>query len=94
MLLRLALGNYFGPWEGYLVVISLGRLDGFIIGTGEGYLVGLSLVVSLGSPFESPNHVLTVIILGTSLRNSRGCLLDSIWYINCYGPCIGTWKFL
>ena len=29
---------------------------GLMIGTGEGYLVGLSLGFTLGSPLKSPNH--------------------------------------
>ena len=41
MLLGLALENYFGTWEGYLVGVSLGTLSGLMIGTGEGYFVGL-----------------------------------------------------
>ena len=70
VLLRLALGNYFGTLKVYLVVVSLGRLDGLIIGPREWYSVGLSLVLPLGYPFESPNYILTFIILGTSLKNS------------------------
>ena len=82
MLLRLALDNSLGTWEGYLVVVLLGILDGLIIGNGEGYLVGLLQVLPIRSPYESPNPVLTVIILGTSLRNSLRSLFDSILYIN------------
>ena len=38
-------------------VISLEPLDGFIIGAGKGCLVGLSLVLPLGSPLDSQNPV-------------------------------------
>ena len=31
-------------------------MDGLIIGTGERYLVGLSLELTLGSPLVSPNN--------------------------------------
>ena len=43
ILLGLAFFNSLGTWEGSLVVVSLVPLVGLIIGTGEGYLVGLSL---------------------------------------------------
>ena len=58
MLLGLALENSFRSWEGYLVVVSLVPLDGLVIGTGEGYLAGLSLRLPLGYPLDSPNPVL------------------------------------
>ena len=38
-----------------MVGVSLDTLDGFMIGTGEVYFVGLSLVLSLGSPLDSLN---------------------------------------
>ena len=57
LFLGLALVSSFGTWELSLVGFSLGSLDGLIIVTGEGYLVGLSLQITLGSPLESPNHV-------------------------------------
>ena len=41
MILGLTLDNYFGPWEGYLVVVSLVELGGLMIGTWVGSLVGL-----------------------------------------------------
>ena len=34
MLLIFALAKYFVTWEGYFVGISLGTLDGLMIGTG------------------------------------------------------------
>ena len=48
MLLGLELCNFFGIWEVSLVVVSPGTLVGLTIGTGEGYLVGLSLGIPLG----------------------------------------------
>ena len=39
ILLGLVLNNSFGTWEGSLVVVSLGTLSGFIIDTGEGFLL-------------------------------------------------------
>ena len=47
--------NSFGTWEVYLVGFSLLPLAILVIGTVGGYLVGLSLVLPLGSPLESPN---------------------------------------
>ena len=55
MLLLLALGTYFGTCVGSLVVASLDTLGGLIIGTVEGYLVGLSLGLPLGPPPEFSN---------------------------------------
>ena len=55
ILLGLALGNYFDAWEGYFVGFSLVSLAELVIGDVEVYLVGLSLVLPLGSPLESPN---------------------------------------
>ena len=69
MLLVLALFNYFGTWEGYLVGVSLGTLYVLMIGIVEGFLVCLSLKIPLGSPLNSPNPELTVIILGIYLGN-------------------------
>ena len=93
-LLGLALDNYFGTWEGYLFVVSLGTLDGLMIGTGEVCLVGLSLVLLLGSPPDSQNPGLTGIILEMSLGNNIGSLINYIWNINWCVPRIGTWKLL
>ena len=69
MLIGLVLYNYFGTWEGYLVVISLDTLVDMVIGTGEGYLVGLSLVLPLGSPLEylNPRAELPGMLLGSPL---------------------------
>ena len=87
MLLFWALENYFGTWEGYLVSVSLGKLAVLMIGTGEGCLVGLSLRLPLVSPLESPNPgadsvylfvSLNGMVLGMSLGNRIGSLLDSI----------------
>ena len=89
----LALENYFGTWEVYLVGVSLGTLDGFITGMGEWYLVGLSLGLPLGYPLDSTNPGLPGIILDVSFGNPLGYLLDSIWYINWCGPWVSTWKF-
>ena len=55
MLLVLELDNSFVTREGYLVGVSLGTLDGSMIFTGEGSLVGLLMGLPLGSPIESPN---------------------------------------
>ena len=52
-LLVLALENSFGTCQRYFTGVLLGTLDGFTIGAGEGYLVGLSLGLPLGSPLES-----------------------------------------
>ena len=73
-----------------MVGISLGALDGFIICTGEVYLVLLSLGLPLGSPLGSPNLVLNRIILGMPLVNTLGSLLNSILDINWCGPWLGT----
>ena len=50
MLFVLALVNYFGICEGYLVVFSLVTMGELAIGTGEGSMVGLSLGIPLVSP--------------------------------------------
>ena len=69
MLIGLVLINSFGKWEGLFVEVSLGTPDRLMIGTVEGYLIGLSLVISLGSPLESPNpgSDLPGILLGAHL---------------------------
>ena len=38
-----------------MVVFSLGKLVGLMIVTGEGYFVGLSLVLPLGYPLQYTN---------------------------------------
>ena len=53
MLIVLLLETSFGTWEGSLVKVSLGTISGLMIGTGEGYFVGLSLLPPLALPFES-----------------------------------------
>ena len=52
-----------------MVRVSLGRMSGLMIGTGEGSLVGLSLGLPLGSPLEYPNpgDDLPVMLLGAPL---------------------------
>ena len=60
--------------------------DGLMIGTGEGFVVGLSLELSLGSSLDFPNLGVTGIILGIYLGKYFGFLFDSIWYINVCGP--------
>ena len=52
-----------------MVVVSFGTLVGFIIVTVEGYLVGLSLGISLVSQLEYPNpvYVLPLTLLGAPL---------------------------
>ena len=52
-----------------LLVFSLGTLYVLMIGIVEGFLVCLSLKIPLGSPLNSPNPELTVIILGIYLGN-------------------------
>ena len=52
ILLGLALVNYFVTFEGSLVEVSLVSLAGLMIGTGEGYLSSLSLVLPLGYQLE------------------------------------------
>ena len=69
-------------------------MAGLMIVTGEGSLVGLSLGITLGSPFEYPNTGLTGIILVISLVNPLGSLFDSIWNINWCVPWLVTCKFL
>ena len=95
--LGLALENSFGTWEGYSVLVSLVTVGRFIIGTGEGYLVSLSLGFSLGSLIESKNtfSVLTVMLLGASLGlwfrsevvgyNCSCRLFVDLHYDNCGG---------
>ena len=55
ILLVLVIDNYSGTWESSLGVFFLHTLAGWVVGTGEGYLVLLSLLLLLGSPFYSPN---------------------------------------
>ena len=90
-----------GKWEVLLVVISIGALNGLMIGVVEGYLVVLSMVLSLGPPLKYPNlravvcswfSFLDGIILGMSLGNSLGYLLEYIWHINWCGTYLGTWQ--
>ena len=54
-----------------MVVFSLGTLVGLIIGTGEGSLVGLSLVLTLGYPLGYPNP--GAYLTGTLLGMPLGC---------------------
>ena len=77
-----------------MVVFSLGTLDGLMIGTVERYLVGLSLVLPLVYPLDSPNLGLTGTILAMSLGNPLVSLIDSIWNINWCVTLIGTWQLL
>ena len=53
--LGLVIDNYFGTWEGSLVVVSLGALAGLVVVTGEGYFFVLSLLLPREYPFYSPN---------------------------------------
>ena len=103
MLIWLLLRNSFSTYEVSLVGISLEVRNSFIIGTWEGSLVGWSLVLTLGSSLESPNHrdvfgslfeYLTVMMLGMYLGHTLGYFLKSIWYINLCGSCLGIWQFL
>ena len=55
IILGFTIDNYIGTLKGSLVVVSLHTLSGSVVGIGEGYLVLLSLVLLLGSPFYSPN---------------------------------------
>ena len=82
-----------------LVVVSIDTLNILIIGVVEEYLVGLSLVISLGPPLKYPNLRAVVrslflfldgIILGMSLGNPLGSLLEYIWHINWCGIWLGT----
>ena len=82
-----------------LVVVSIDTLNILVIGVVEEYLVGLSLVISLGPPLKYPNlrdvvHYLFVfmagIILDISLGNTLGSLLEYIWLINWCGLWLGT----
>ena len=82
MLFDLTIGNYFVTWKRYFVGASLDPLEKSMIGTVEGYLVGLSLGLPIGSPFDSPNTGLTGIIICMSLGNPLGYLIDYIWHIN------------
>ena len=55
IILGLVLDNYFGTWEGSLVVVSLVTLSGLVVVTGEVYCFALSLLLPLGYSFYSPN---------------------------------------
>ena len=94
MLLGLEIDNYFWTWEGYLVVFSLGTLDGLMIGTVERYLVGLSLGLPPVYPLESPYLGLTGTILAMYLGNTLVSLIDSIWHINWCGTRIDNYQLL
>ena len=48
--------NIFLAWN-FAIHLVHGKDLWFMIGTGEGYLVGLSLGLPLGSPLDSPNPV-------------------------------------
>ena len=50
MFLGLALGNSFDIWEGCIIGVSLGTLTFLMMSHVEGSLVGLSLVLPIGSP--------------------------------------------
>ena len=81
MLIGLVLYNYFGTWEGYLVVISLDTLVDLVIGTGEGYLVGLSLVLPIVSPLESTNN-------GYYLPGTLLVVPPGLWFICEVARCL------
>ena len=63
-----------------------------MIGTGEGYLVELSLGIPLVPPLDYPNPGLTGIILGMSLGNPLGYLLEYIWHSNWRFKWGSKWK--
>ena len=59
--------------------------------------------VLIGYPLESLNPgdgigslfgYLTFVILGMSLGDPLGSLIEFVWHINWCGPCLGTCKFL
>ena len=68
--------------------ISLGPMAGFVIGTGEVYLVGLSLGFPLGYPLDYPNPGAE--LSGTLLVASLGLWFfsDMVWGvgISCVPP--------
>ena len=74
MLLGLALMNFFGIWERYLVGFSLGPLADLMLSTSKGSLVGLSLLITIGYPLESLNTgaYLPETLLGTPLALKFG----------------------
>ena len=80
MFLGLELGKYFGTWGVSLVKVSLGALRDLMIGKGEGYLIGLSLGLPIGTLF--------VIYPG----NSLGSLLGYVWHVNWCGTWFGACK--
>ena len=103
MLLDLVRGTSFGIWERTLVGVSLVTIVWLMIGTGEGYLVGLSLVLPLGSPLESPNPgnmlgslfgSINDMTLDISLWNPLVSLCGSIWHVNWRCSWIVAWKIL
>ena len=76
---------------------------GFMTCTVEVSLVGLSLVILLGSPLEYPNigavlgflfGSMNEIISSISLGSTRVSLLGSIWHITWCRPWIGSGGFL
>ena len=69
-----------------------------MIGTGEGYLVGLSMGIPLVFPLGYQNTAsvigfvfisLTDMVIYMSLGNNLRSLLNSFWNINWCGPWIG-----
>ena len=63
-----------------MVGVSLGRLAGLIIGTGEGSLVWLSLGLTLGSTLESPNtgdYMPVMLMLGIFCVRPSGAFITS-----------------
>ena len=79
MFLGSELDNYFGIWELSLVGFQLRTLASLMIGTGERYLVGLSLGLQLRSPLDSPNTGtdLPGTLLGAPIRLWFGS--DVLW---------------
>ena len=76
MFLGLALGNYFGPLEGYLVGVSIVPLYVLMIVTGEEYFVVLILVIPRVSQLEAPNPIAEL----------PGTLMDAplgLWFLSC-----------
>ena len=91
MLLGLTLGNSFGTCEGYLVRVSLITMYVFIIITGEGYFLGLSMGLPLGYQLESPDPVaeLSVTLLGAHIglwfgSEAARCLFCCFRLMDCH----------